>query len=390
MENKKVLPPLEKHSDVYKLIIPPGVEKKIRYLCSKISQVEWSGTLFYTCSGSYEENNIEVRCVDIFLMDVGSATYTEFDMSPDVIAYMSEHPELLDCQMGLIHSHNNMATFFSGTDTSTLKEEGNDRNHFVSLIVNNEGTYTAAITRKLKVNRTVKSFYTYRTFDDLEKTGERNIEAEEEIIAYNYLEVIKEGEAQNSFPEIDERFNLIKRAKEEEKRKTIISESPYTTPYYSRSYTQDTKEGKERKAERYLGPTLFDEEYMESEPPRKVEKTKDVSDVTIPAPLVKQLTLQLLTGSITISDSSKIDPEKWATQMVVLFNNRFNGNMSTFKEWVEIFLDFILVSSMPKGMSCSEEVYVSELSRAIYLTIDKLPQNKYIEAIKETLLIWMI
>lgn len=83
-------------------------------------------------------------------MDIGTQAYTEFDMNPDVIAYMCENPELLDCQMGLIHSHNNMSTFFSETDTATLKEEGRDRNNFVSLIVNNAGTYTAAITRRVK------------------------------------------------------------------------------------------------------------------------------------------------------------------------------------------------------------------------------------------------
>lgn len=105
---KKVLS-LEKHTDTYKLVIPADVEKKIRHLCNKVSQVEWSGTLFYVHSGSYEEGTLEIRCVDIFPMDIGSQAYTEFDMSPDVIAYMTNHPELLDCQMGLIHSHNNMA-----------------------------------------------------------------------------------------------------------------------------------------------------------------------------------------------------------------------------------------------------------------------------------------
>lgn len=105
---KKVLS-LEKHTDTYKLVIPADVEKKIRHLCNKVSQVEWSGTLFYVHSGSYEEGTLEIRCVDIFPMDIGSQAYTEFDMSPDVIAYMTNHPELLDCQMGLIHSHNHMA-----------------------------------------------------------------------------------------------------------------------------------------------------------------------------------------------------------------------------------------------------------------------------------------
>lgn len=93
----------------YKLIIPIEVEKKIRHLCNKISSVEWSGTLFYNYNGSFEDNTLEIRCVDIFPMDIGSSSYTEFDMSPDVIAYMTEHPELLDCQIGLIHSHNVMA-----------------------------------------------------------------------------------------------------------------------------------------------------------------------------------------------------------------------------------------------------------------------------------------
>lgn len=100
---QKNLISLEKHTDTYKLVIPADVEKKIRHLCNKISQVEWSGTLFYTHSGSYEDGNLEIRCVDIFPMDIGSSTYTEFDMSPDVIAYMTDHPGLLDCQMGLIH-----------------------------------------------------------------------------------------------------------------------------------------------------------------------------------------------------------------------------------------------------------------------------------------------
>ena len=106
---QKNLISLEKHTDTYKLVIPADVEKKIRHLCNKISQVEWSGTLFYTHSGSYEDGNLEIRCVDIFPMDIGSSTYTEFDMSPDVIAYMTDHPELLDCQTGLVHSHNVMA-----------------------------------------------------------------------------------------------------------------------------------------------------------------------------------------------------------------------------------------------------------------------------------------
>ena len=45
----------------------------------------------------------------------------------------------------------NFTAFFSGTDTTTLKEEGAKRPHFLSLIVNNANQYTACITAKAEV-----------------------------------------------------------------------------------------------------------------------------------------------------------------------------------------------------------------------------------------------
>lgn len=86
-----------------KLIIPNEVEKKIRFTCQQIWDFEWSGTLFFNYSGSFENNDLVITCVDFYVMDIGSTTYTEFDMNPDVISYMTEHPELLNCQIGLIH-----------------------------------------------------------------------------------------------------------------------------------------------------------------------------------------------------------------------------------------------------------------------------------------------
>ena len=101
--------PLIKKESTFKLIISKEVENKIRYVCQQIYKDEWSGTLFYIPEGKFEDGTLTIRCVDIYLMDIGTAAYTEFDMSPDVISYMTNNPELLDCQMGLIHSHNQMA-----------------------------------------------------------------------------------------------------------------------------------------------------------------------------------------------------------------------------------------------------------------------------------------
>lgn len=79
------------------------MEEKIRFLCQQIWKDEWSGVLFYKHEGKFEDGSLVIRCTDICIMDVGTAAYTEFNMSPDVISYMTNNPELLDCQMGLIH-----------------------------------------------------------------------------------------------------------------------------------------------------------------------------------------------------------------------------------------------------------------------------------------------
>ena len=109
---------LEKKSSSYKLLVSPELEKKIRYYLDRFPSIEYSGTLFYTVSGSFETNDLVINAFDFLLQDIGTGAYTEFNQSPDVIGYMVEHPELLDetVYQGLMHSHHNMGAFFSGTD----------------------------------------------------------------------------------------------------------------------------------------------------------------------------------------------------------------------------------------------------------------------------------
>lgn len=107
--NKVELPPLIKRSNLYKLIVPRNVEEKIRYLLRKFPSTEWSGVLFYTFEGTFEGNDLVITCKDIFPMDLGNATFTEFTMDEDVASYMADNLELFECDMGLIHSHHNMS-----------------------------------------------------------------------------------------------------------------------------------------------------------------------------------------------------------------------------------------------------------------------------------------
>ena len=213
----------------FSLTIKKEVQDKIDLICSKINKDEWSGVLFYTTEGSFTENNLNVLAQDIYVMDIGSAAYTEYTESPDIITYMAEN-DLLDCGMGLIHSHNNMETFFSGTDTNTLREEAMCHNHFVSLIVNNRRTYTAAVTTVLKTKSKSKvtELYEYITFDGsvISDTEETEIDEEKSEIIWSKLKVIIDVPAYNN-TEIIARLDEIAKKKREAYRAPIYQSNKY-------------------------------------------------------------------------------------------------------------------------------------------------------------------
>lgn len=115
------------------------VLEEIKYLNNKIYDEEWSGVLFYKIIGSVEDiSNLEILLVDILPMDKGSSASTSFEYNEDFLKYLDSNPELEDCKHGLIHSHNKMATFFSGTDISELEDNTKFHNFYLSVVSNNK------------------------------------------------------------------------------------------------------------------------------------------------------------------------------------------------------------------------------------------------------------
>lgn len=141
------------------------VESIIRKWCEKLPDNEWSGVLFYTYKGDFD-NGLEIICTDVLVMDIGDNVYTAYESNPEVVSYMVDN-NLLDCQLGLIHSHNKMSTYFSSTDLNTLISEGEERNHFFSLIVNNDGHYNAKITKKYTAEK-IQKIRKYASFGNTE------------------------------------------------------------------------------------------------------------------------------------------------------------------------------------------------------------------------------
>ena len=380
----------------YKLIIPAEVERKIRFACQKVWSTEWSGTLFFTHEGSFENNDLIIRCVDIYIMDIGTQAYTEFDMNPDVIAYMCENPELLDCQMGLIHSHNNMSTFFSGTDTATLKEEGRDRNNFVSLIVNNAGSYTAAITRRIK-SKQVKESVSYEFFGDGEKHDTKEYVSDADEIEWFYLKIEKEDE-NYSFPDMAARLEEIKQAKAEKVKKaqTPVYQGSYK-PVIANSYGTKADPAnlvkKETKRPKVVQTSLFDDV---DDLPFEMGYDIPYGQATFDKVTLKSLVLQLITGSIIISNDSKIDITKWAKSMPELYEKRFGKGkegMKNFKMWADTYAEYLtwyVTDEKLEELGFDETEICAICAHDMIEELTKLPENDYIKGYIDALQKYLI
>lgn len=385
MEEKKAMLELIHQSTTYKMIIPQEVEKKIRLLCREIHNVEWSGVLFYKKEGSFNDGSLTITCVDIYQMDEGSQGYTEYDMSPDVINYMTEHPELLDgsTYTGLIHSHQQFSTFFSGTDTNTLKEEGNDMNHFVSLIVNNAGKYTAGITRKVYKEQHITENIKYPTWgDNIITINGRVYDKEVAQLEWYNLNIEIEG--------VDNTFENEMLARIKEIRASKAKKVP-ATPMYNGSYAPKTGgyvpvgnygRPKEEFSQRVNAgpantikrdtkqPTLFDNE----------EYIIDYNTLKIDEKLVDWVVKQTITCSAIVSESTNIDLEKWAKSLDTIYSKRFN-TIKEFENFAANFVDYLVnFTEDPEAAAFMDETeMVAILAYQVNEKLSKLPKSKWLD-----------
>lgn len=361
------LPPLIKGPGSYKIIVPRKVEEKIRYLCRKFPTLEWSGVLFTSYEGSFEEGNLVITCQDLYPMDLGTSTYTEFRTDETVAGYIAENFDLFGCDMNLIHSHNNFSCFFSGTDQSTLRSEGNDQNCFVSLIVNNAGKYCAAITRKVKEKKTIvtKNFSsTYEFFGEGEKTAKiLTGKPEETVIDNTYIEYfdleVQVEQVDNPLAYLDARFDEI----EAKKKKSVIINSPtinvsngnkspwiptskkesstifgndFDNGFTFRDWQNTKRTASEEKVTLYAQePTLFSEEEMDE----MTVTTNWEPDPTV----IHHLVCQMITCSLIVSDN--IDLKQWITRWMNTKYKEifvFDPKSTQFDEWKEFIVDFMM------------------------------------------------
>lgn len=242
------------------MLVPSKVEEKIRYLINKFPHTEWSGILFFTHTGSFEDNTLTLTCEDLLLMDVGTSGWTDFEVTPDVATYIAENPDLFFAEMGLIHSHHTLGAFLSGQDLKTVQIEGNKTNNFVSLVVDTKGEYVATITRKRSTTKeiiTTCSKDEYSFFDAepviLDSENKETKETiKEEYIEHFMLDVEREV-VENPLAYLDTRVDKVMKEKEVNNQSEVIVPPPsigmpgsdYDLDYENYSIQQHSSSSKE-------------------------------------------------------------------------------------------------------------------------------------------------
>ena len=116
--------------------MPKEVLDKIKLLCKNIPKVEWSGVLFYTTEGSIKNpTTFKITLKDILPMHVGDMHSTEYQLDAKFIDFIEEDFDVrATWQVGHIHSHHCMRTFFSGVDDEELYGNSISHNYYLSKI----------------------------------------------------------------------------------------------------------------------------------------------------------------------------------------------------------------------------------------------------------------
>lgn len=186
------------------------LEMKFRELFILESDNEISGILFYKVIKMDDNfSDISLQAFDFLLMDIGSPTHSNFDYSDKISWYIMDKGYDDSVYYGICHSHPRFSTMASGTDMNTIREEGDDRVHFLSMIINVFGEYNAWFTRKLHVEKSGECSIKCTTFNGREIKASRPINDSYDMVEYVHGKVIIDKPKEKS--ETRMIFDLVKK-----------------------------------------------------------------------------------------------------------------------------------------------------------------------------------
>ena len=125
-----------------KLIIPKKQHNKYHYFLTRFKKLEWSGPAWYETKLDEDGMVVEWKLVHFHPLNLGGHAATEWeakDLAKILRLTYRKFPKLRKAYIGLIHSHNTMGAFLSGTDESTMMDMAPDENFYGSLVVASSG-----------------------------------------------------------------------------------------------------------------------------------------------------------------------------------------------------------------------------------------------------------
>lgn len=280
-----------------------------------------------------------------------------------------------------------MSTFFSSTDLNTLREEGNDRNIFVSLIVNNAGTYTAAVTRKITCTKTISREFSYEFFGEGNRESKDTQVIQSTEIEWFNLTIDKESSSRG-FEDVNTRITELQKRKvnTSDNRTFSANQSQRSIPFnWEDREPIVTSSNKEEKTK---------VEVKETKEKRKTSPFEDADDVyelmmnePVDEDLLDSLVLQILTGCVFISKG--IDRDKWIKSMEKVYSRRFD-NYLDFSNWAKFFIDFLMEDLIDKDKRLIERGFSRDEVQAIYAfhlsnALLDFEENRYIKEFQENL-----
>ena len=374
-----------------KLIISSNLEKKISVCCRELPQNEWSGTLFYSIVSGKFGKDLVLKAEDFYLRDIGSHTYTEFDDDADAFNYQVEN-DLIDCIQGLIHSHCSFNTFFSGIDANTLDDLGHDMPHFLSLIVNNAGTYCAKITRRIPVSNH------YITFNGEEEEYEGNeviiqsfpvsIEFEDGSLintVKSRLSELRKRTKNNSFEN-----TLWDKSYDNEFRIPDISYSTFNNKVKDTSSNfNNNKTVNSLSTVKETSSVIAKEDNKNTTNKKKNEEIKESVSNNLSSKRLNSLTdfinkkmKAILYGSFIFTIKKEFDEKDWCkNKMKESFESNFQ-DINTINNFFTLYFDNLIGLCLDKFPEIEDTSIIGDIVKN-YLS--KLPYNIYISSLEESL-----
>ena len=374
-----------------KLIISSNLEKKISVCCRELPENEWSGTLFYSIVSGKFGKDLVLKAEDFYLRDIGSHTYTEFDDDADAFNYQVEN-DLIDCIQGLIHSHCSFNTFFSGIDSNTLDDLGHDMPHFLSLIVNNAGTYCAKITRRIPVSNH------YVTFNGEEEEYEGN-----DVIIQSFPVSI-EFEDGSLINTLKSRLSeLRKKTKNDSLENTLWGNKSYNNDFRIPDVSYSTFNNKVKDTSSNFNnnktvnslstvketSSIIAKEDNKNTTKKKSEEIKEGKSDKLSSKRLNSLTdfinkkmKAILYGSFIFTIKKEFDEKDWCkNKMKESFESNFQ-DIHTINSFFTLYFDNLIGLCLDKFPEIEDTSIIGDIVKN-YLS--KLPYNIYISSLEESL-----